>query len=72
MPDFVWSILYILIGLIVGLAGGFFGARYVFKKQLKENPPINEKQIEAMLRTAGMTPSQKKIRQIMKSMEQSK
>ena len=37
-----------IIGLIIGAIVGFFGARYVFKKQLQKNPPINEKMIRAM------------------------
>ena len=41
-----------------------------FKKELKKNPPINEKQIRAMLREMGQKPSEAKIRAIMKSMEE--
>ena len=40
--------LNIILGLIVGAIIGFFAARYMFKKQLQKNPPINEKMIRAM------------------------
>ena len=56
--------------LIVGLVAGFFGARYVFKKQLEKNPPINEKMIRVMFKQMGRTPSEKQVREIMKSMKQ--
>ena len=64
-----WQILLLAIGmLIVGGVAGFFIARYVFQKQLKENPPVNEKMIRAMFRSMGRTPSEKQIREIMRSM----
>ena len=56
--------------LILGLIAGFFVARYVFKKQLEKNPPINEKMIRVMFKQMGRTPSEKQIREIMKSMKQ--
>ena len=56
--------------LIVGLVAGFFGARYVFKKQLEKNPPINEKMIRVMFKQMGRTPSEKQVREIMNSMKQ--
>ena len=40
--------LNIILGLIVGAIIGFFAARYMFKKQLQKNPPINEKMIREM------------------------
>ena len=64
-----WQVLLLAIGmLIVGGVAGFFIARYVFQKQLKENPPVNEKMIRAMFRSMGRTPSEKQIREIMRSM----
>ena len=62
------DILYILIGLILGAVGGFLIARHLMKKQLKENPPINEQMIKAMMTQMGRTPSQKQVNQMMKSM----
>ena len=37
-----------LIGLIIGGFLGFYFTRRKFEKELKENPPINEKMIRAM------------------------
>ena len=66
-----WQILLLAIGmLIVGGVAGFFIARYVFQKQLRENPPVNEKMIRAMFRSMGRTPSEKQIREIMRNMNQ--
>ena len=60
----------VVAALIVGLIGGFFGARYFFKKQLQKNPPINEKMIRTMFAQMGRTPSEKQVREIMRSMKQ--
>lgn len=66
-----WQILLLAIGmLIVGGIAGFFIARYIFQKQLRENPPVNEKMIRAMFRSMGRTPSEKQIREIMRNMNQ--
>ena len=68
-----WQILLLAIGmLIVGGIAGFFIARYIFQKQLKENPPVNEKMIRAMFRSMGRTPSEKQVREIMRSMNSGK
>ncbi|WP_239404194.1 MULTISPECIES: YneF family protein [unclassified Thomasclavelia] len=56
-----------IIGLIIGAIVGFFGARYVFKKQLQKNPPINEKMIRAMYMEMGRKPSEAQIKRIMSS-----
>ena len=55
--------------LIIGAVAGFMIARYVFKKQLKDNPPINENMIRAMFRSMGRKPSEAQVRAVMKSME---
>ncbi len=68
MPPLVIDILQVCFGLIVGLIIGFMVARHIFKKQLEENPPINEKMIEAMMSGMGRKPSQKQVRQIMQQM----
>ena len=66
-----YAVLGIAIGtLIVGLVVGFFVARYVFKKQLEKNPPINEKMIRVMFKQMGRTPSEKQVREIMNNMKQ--
>ena len=61
--------LYAILGLLVGLIVGFFGARYVFKKQLQKNPPINEKMIRAMYMEMGRKPSEAQIKRIMTSVK---
>jgi uncharacterized protein YneF (UPF0154 family) len=38
------------------------------KKYLKDNPPINEKMIEALMSGMGRKPSQKQVNQMMKQM----
>ena len=70
--DVLPSIGTLLLGVIGGGVAGFFIARAVMKKQLKDNPPITEKQIRAMLLQMGAKPSEAKIRAIMKSMEQNR
>ena len=59
--------LYGFLGLAVGLVIGFFASRYVFKKNLKKNPPINEKMIRAMYMEMGRKPSETQIKRIMAS-----
>jgi hypothetical protein len=67
--SFGWdSVMYLAIGLIAGLFIGFFVSRYLFKKQLKKNPPVTEKMIRVMYAQMGRKPSEKQIRQIMNSM----
>ena len=61
-----WQVLLVAIGcIILGLAGGFFGARYVFKKQLEKNPPINEGMIRALYQSVGRKPSEADIQRTM-------
>ncbi len=64
------SIGYLILGLAIGGALGFFLTRRYFEKQIKENPPINEKMIRAMYSQMGRKPSEAQIRAIMKSMGQ--
>ena len=59
--------LYGFLGLAVGLVIGFFASRYVFKNNLKKNPPINEKMIRAMFMEMGRKPNETQIKRIMKS-----
>lgn len=65
-----WIAFIVIICLLVGLVGGYFGARAVFKIQLKKNPPINEKMIRAMFLQMGRKPSETQIKQVMRSMEE--
>ena len=69
----LWQALLLAAGaLIAGGIGGFFLARWYLQKQIKENPPVNEKMIRAMFRSMGRTPSEKQIREIMRSMNSEK
>lgn len=63
------DILKVLIGIIIGGVTGFFIARNYMKKYMKQNPPINEQMIKAMMTQMGRTPSQKQVNQMMKSMQ---
>ena len=70
MSNFWSSLLYLIGGGIIGAAISFFITKSKFEKQLKENPPINEKMIRAMYSQMGRKPSESQIRAIMKSMGQ--
>ena len=59
------DILYLIVGLIAGGIIGFLVARKYMKKYLKDNPPINEKMIRAMMSGMGRTPTQKQVNQMM-------
>ncbi len=59
------EILWVVIGIVIGLIAGFFISRYMFKKQLRQNPPINEKMIRAMFMEMGRKPNETQIRKIM-------
>jgi len=69
MGAFLIDLLQILGGLIVGAIAGFLIAKHIMKKQLKENPPINEQMIKTMMSGMGRTPSQKQVNQMMKQMQ---
>lgn len=69
----LWSsILYALVGALVGAAITFFLTKRKFEKELRENPPINEKMIRAMYLQMGRKPSEAQIRQIMKTVNSQK
>lgn len=63
------DILRVLIGILIGGVAGFFIARNYMKKYIKQNPPINEQMIKAMMTQMGRTPTQKQVNQMMKSMQ---
>ncbi|WP_296240760.1 YneF family protein [uncultured Faecalicoccus sp.] len=70
--EWLTSIIYTLIGVAIGGGLGFYFTKKKFEKELKENPPINEKMIRAMFLQMGRKPSEAQIRQIMKSINQSR
>ena len=61
-----------IITLITGLALGFFFTKKMFEKQLRENPPVNEKMIRAMFLQMGRKPSEAQIKAVMRSMKNAK
>lgn len=65
--NFWASVGFTFVGLIIGAVLGFYFTKRKFEKELKENPPINEKMIRAMFLQMGRKPSEAQIRQIMKS-----
>ena len=65
----IWLFVLSLVGvLLAGGVAGFFLARYLIKKEMQKNPPINEKMIRVMFAQMGRTPSEKQIREIMRNM----
>ena len=48
MTEFWTTLLWFIAGGIVGAAISFFLTKKHFEKELRENPPINEKMIRAM------------------------
>jgi len=69
MSAFWSSLLWFLAGAVVSAIVTFFLTKKYFEKQLKENPPVNEKMIRAMFMQMGRKPSEAQIRQVMKSMK---
>ena len=66
------AIVLIIVALLVGLVGGFYGARAYMKKYFKDNPPISEDMIVAMMSQMGQKPSAKKVNQVMNMMKHQK
>lgn len=64
------AIILIIAALLIGLVGGFYGARAYMKKYFQENPPINQDMIVAMMSQMGQKPSAKKVNQVMNMMKQ--
>ncbi len=68
---FEWfDIIYIVVPLILGLALGLYLSRFTLKKYLAKNPPINEDMIRAMYTQMGRKPSEKQVKQVMRSMSE--
>ncbi len=64
----VWVILIAIIALVAGAALGFFIAKKYMMDYLKKNPPINEQMLRTLMMQMGQKPSQKKINQMMRAM----
>ena len=72
MAPWLSSILWVLLGFAIGAIVAWIVSQKFFKKQLKKNPPVNEKMIRAMFLSMGRKPSESQIRQVMNSMNQYK
>ncbi|MCI5772935.1 MAG: YneF family protein [Erysipelotrichaceae bacterium] len=70
MNVFWSSTLSLVVGLLIGGGLGFYFTKRKFEKELKENPPINEKMIRAMFMQMGRKPSEAQIKAVMRSMGQ--
>ncbi len=57
------------LSLIAGAILGYYLATKYFKKQIKNNPPITEKQIKMMYQQMGRKPTEKQVKQIMNSIK---
>ncbi|MDI4567846.1 MAG: YneF family protein [Mycoplasma sp.] len=69
----VGGIIGIVIGcLLIGMGLGFFITKKFFEKQLRENPPITEKQIRALYMQMGRKPSEAQIKSTMRAMKNAK
>ena len=69
----IYLFVLILVGVaLLGGVGGFFLARWLIKRELQKNPPINEKMIRVMFQQMGRTPSEKQIREIMRNVNNQK
>ncbi|AXF95258.1 MULTISPECIES: YneF family protein [Spiroplasma] len=68
-----WGGLIIGIGcLVIGGVLGFLITKKIVQKQLRDNPPITEKQIRAMYMQMGRKPSEADIKKVMNSMKRAK
>ncbi|MDY0405791.1 YneF family protein [Virgibacillus sp. 179-BFC.A HS] len=66
--SWIWVVLIAIVALIAGIALGFFIARKYMMSYLKKNPPINEQMLRTLMMQMGQKPSQKKINQMMRAM----
>ena len=68
MSNGAWAGIIVAVAIAciaIGIFIGFKIAKRMFKKQLKENPPVTEEQIRAMYAQMGRKPSESQIKQIM-------
>ena len=72
MNMFWSSVLSLIVGLLIGGALGFYFTKKKFEKELKENPPVNEKMIRAMFMQMGRKPSEAQIKAVMNSVNKEK
>lgn len=61
-----------VIVMLTAAAITFWFTKKMFEKQLRENPPVNEKMIRAMFLQMGRKPSEAQIKSVMRSMKAAK
>ena len=65
----IFAFVAILLGCILaGAIAGFYVTRYIFKRQLEKNPPVNRNMIRAMYMQMGRKPSEKDITRVLETM----
>lgn len=67
-----WIVFTAIMCFLAGIVLGYFVTRFVFKREIKKNPPVNEKMIRAMYRSMGRTPSESQVRATMRSMDEAR
>lgn len=65
----VLTISLVILALLIGLVGGFFGARRYMENYLRNNPPISEEMLRTMMLQMGQKPSSRKLHQMMQTMK---
>ena len=63
------TISLVILALLIGLVGGFFGARRYMENYLRNNPPISEEMLRTMMLQMGQKPSSRKLHQLMQTMK---
>ena len=63
------TISLVILALLIGLVGGFFGARKYMGNYLRNNPPISEEMLRTMMLQMGQKPSSRKLHQMMQTMK---
>lgn len=61
-------VLIAVIALIVGTVIGVMVTRSAVKKQLEQNPPLNEDMLRMMMMQMGRKPSETQIHQMMQNL----
>ena len=63
------TISLVILALLIGLVGGFFGARRYMENYLRNNPPISDEMLRTMMLQMGQKPSSRKLHQMMQTMK---
>lgn len=70
--NFWYSLMSLIVGMIIGGFLGFYFTQKKIKKEINDNPPINEKMVRAMYLQMGRKPSEAQIRQTMNAVRKNK